>query len=165
MSSLTDGMSLKTCAIASLRSAPPHVGLCDFIQQQPGQYVPGRSQLGGYPHNVHAYVDTQDLRRTANSLQLHLDLVSSRKSMITVRTHTYSQVIVHASGNYVSSTRWVPQGSHAVEVVSSGCFWSRTSLSISTDAIHNPSGYKGLPVNQCHGRWNGTGCCTHLVPV
>ena len=90
----------------------------------------------------------QDLRRTANGLQLHLDPVSGRWSMLTVRRLTYSQVIVHASGNCVPSTRWVPQGSHAVEVVSSGCFRSRTSLSISTDAIHNPSGYKGLAVNQ-----------------
>ena len=91
---------------------------------------------------------TQDLRRTANGLQLHVDLVSSRWSMITVQRLTHSQVIAHASGNYVSSTRWVPQGSHAVEVVSSGCFRSRSSLSMSTDAIHNPSGYKGLAVIQ-----------------
>ena len=52
---------------------------------------------------------------------------------------------------------------HAVEVVSSGCFRSRTSLSVSTDAIHNPSGYKGLaviPVVMDAG--NGIWCCTHV---
>ena len=45
-----------------------------------------------------------------------------------------------------------------MKVVSSGCFRSRTSLSISTDANYNPSGYKGLAVNQWS--WTGVGAKT-----
>jgi len=54
----------------------------------------------------------------------------------------------------------VPQGTHAVEVVSSGYIQSSAPLSISTDTSHNPSLYKELAVNQWRWtlEWNSVPC-------